>query len=145
VCPPSVGPEPTSGLEPETCCLRNNRRTVQGRSPRFNYATIAPILLPKCSWAFARARGRWGIRWGTSELLSILVGSDPALIGTVLSPRMGSSEAITTAGTGARAWHRSGTCSCLPPLVRSPPRPIRVALARVAVMVLVMTQLPSGW
>src|SRR5687767_6826854 len=27
LCPPSTGPEPTSGLEPETCCLRNSCST----------------------------------------------------------------------------------------------------------------------
>jgi hypothetical protein len=27
LCPPSRGPEPTSGLEPETCCLRNSCST----------------------------------------------------------------------------------------------------------------------
>src|SRR5215213_2630039 len=57
--PPSTGPGPTSGLEPETCRLRNNRRTIQGRSQEFNYATIAPFSLPLRSDSFVSVPGRW--------------------------------------------------------------------------------------
>ena len=144
VRPPSTGPEPTSGLEPETCCLRNNRRTVQGRSSRFNYAMIAPILPPLAFIDVRQYSWPLGYPLGYERTSFDLGGLGPGTYLSSTPPRMGSREAIPAARTGACA-SRSGSCSRRRLLARSPPLPIRFPLALIAVMVLVATQLASGW
>ena len=148
--PPSRGPEPTSGLEPETCCLRNNRRTIQGRSPRFNYATISPILLPQRSSQFARVRGRWRTRWRIRRYsCSLLMMSDAAVVRAVLSPGMVGRKGIPATRTPATQRSAGRTCCrlltlSLLPLALFPLDSLRPLLALVTVMRSIPPRLASG-
>ena len=108
--PPSRGPEPTSGLEPETCCLRNNWRKIQGRPPMFNYAMSARIVPPWRSWSFARIRVRWRICWRMSprrQAILLVEKTSSAVSEFISAEALGLPRCCGSAPAVLVPWHAS--------------------------------------